>query len=193
MREDLLVYSFLWLLDLPSCFIPAWCFSICASDLALCLAERRYSGDLDFNRTWEEYKNGFGSLDAEFWLGNEALHQLTSKHKYELHFYVVGKGVYFFYCGGNITVGAESTGYRLQLENTPHSNALFSTFDRKNNETMTYSCSNGDPSDAQGWWYKPCAKYNLNGIWQANNASGLVFLFKRFKPYKTNVYIRRNG
>ena len=30
-----------------------------------------------FDRTWDEYKNGFGDNDNEFWLGNEHIHQLT--------------------------------------------------------------------------------------------------------------------
>ena len=31
----------------------------------------------NFTRTWDEYKNGFGDYDKEFWLGNELIHQLT--------------------------------------------------------------------------------------------------------------------
>uniref|UniRef100_A0A8R1DGF9 C-type lectin domain-containing protein n=1 Tax=Caenorhabditis japonica TaxID=281687 RepID=A0A8R1DGF9_CAEJA len=33
-----------------------------------------------WNRTWNEYKNGFGDTDetANFWLGNDAIHELTS-------------------------------------------------------------------------------------------------------------------
>ena len=30
-----------------------------------------------FYRRWEEYKNGFGDLRGEFWLGKEKTHQLT--------------------------------------------------------------------------------------------------------------------
>ena len=32
---------------------------------------------MDFYRTWDEYKIGFGDLKREFWLGNDNLHLLT--------------------------------------------------------------------------------------------------------------------
>ena len=31
----------------------------------------------NFERTWDEYKNGFGDREEEFWLGNDQIHQLT--------------------------------------------------------------------------------------------------------------------
>ncbi|VDI67885.1 Hypothetical predicted protein [Mytilus galloprovincialis] len=34
------------------------------------LFQKRINGTTDFFRGWEEYENGFGNLEAEFWLGN---------------------------------------------------------------------------------------------------------------------------
>ena len=34
----------------------------------------RHNGEVDFERNWQEYKEGFGSLGKEFWLGNDLLH-----------------------------------------------------------------------------------------------------------------------
>ncbi|KAK3709311.1 hypothetical protein RRG08_057677, partial [Elysia crispata] len=39
--------------------------------------QRRTKGDVFFNRDWASYREGFGKLDGDFWLGNEAIHILT--------------------------------------------------------------------------------------------------------------------
>ena len=45
---------------------------------------RRMDGSLHFDRYWADYQKGFGSPEGEFWLGLEALHQLTSTNDYNL-------------------------------------------------------------------------------------------------------------
>ena len=46
--------------------------------------QRRLGGSVPFNRTWEEYKLGFGNKDGEYWLGNENIHLLTNQKEYSL-------------------------------------------------------------------------------------------------------------
>lgn len=45
---------------------------------------RRLDGSLVFSRNWGEYKEGFGFLSNEFWIGNEKLAFLTNQERYEL-------------------------------------------------------------------------------------------------------------
>ena len=35
--------------------------------------QRRFSGGVNFKRNWAEYKQGFGDLSEEFWLGELSL------------------------------------------------------------------------------------------------------------------------
>jgi len=46
--------------------------------------QRRVNGSVDFYRDWNDYKNGFGSVNGEFWLGNDHIHSLTCNDSYIL-------------------------------------------------------------------------------------------------------------
>ena len=39
---------------------------------------------VNFHRNWEDYVNGFGDLDGEFWIGLENIHELTNQQDVEL-------------------------------------------------------------------------------------------------------------
>ena len=40
--------------------------------------QKRLDGSVDFYRGWVDYKNGFGNLNSEFWLGLDKINRLTS-------------------------------------------------------------------------------------------------------------------
>ena len=76
--------------------------------------QRRKNGSVNFFRGWKAYKNGFGNLTREFWLGNENIHQLLQKnHEYELRVDLGDRYDTAYAKYDNFWVGPESDGYRL--------------------------------------------------------------------------------
>ncbi|NXY90349.1 ANGP4 protein, partial [Alcedo cyanopectus] len=77
----------------------------------------RTNGSLSFQRSWREYKQGFGDAAGEYWLGNEAVHLLTSRVPYALRVELwdwEGNQVYAHY--RKFQLGSERQLYRLSLQ-----------------------------------------------------------------------------
>uniref|UniRef100_A0A3Q2TA04 Fibrinogen alpha chain n=1 Tax=Fundulus heteroclitus TaxID=8078 RepID=A0A3Q2TA04_FUNHE len=136
------------------------------------LVQQRESGSVSFNRTWGEYRDGFGSVDAqgrgEFWLGNQNLHLLTNQAetmlKVELEDWEGGIGTAEY----TVRVGTEEEGFPLHVSGytgdagdalESHNGMKFSTMD-KDNDGWGESCAEAYGS---GWWYNSCQSANLNG------------------------------
>ncbi|XP_064182867.1 fibrinogen-like protein 1-like protein [Anguilla rostrata] len=138
------------------------------------------NSSVDFDRTWTEYKLGFGALTGDHWLGNEYLHQITSRPgRFKLAVKLVDKdAVTKFGEYDPVLVENEEAQYRLRLglfqgtamdaltqdtENYLHDNQKFTTKDR-DNDNYFQNCAKlefqGVPGG--GWWYDACAGANLN-------------------------------
>lgn len=39
-----------------------------------------YDNSVNFNKTWEDYEEGFGNLEGNFWHGLKTIHCLTQNH-----------------------------------------------------------------------------------------------------------------
>ncbi|XP_071835788.1 uncharacterized protein [Apostichopus japonicus] len=46
--------------------------------------QRRRLDSVKFNRSWKDFRNGFGFLGSEFWIGNEKIAYLTNQKRYQL-------------------------------------------------------------------------------------------------------------
>ncbi|PIK48465.1 hypothetical protein BSL78_14659 [Apostichopus japonicus] len=147
--------------------------------------QRRVDGSVDFYRDWDSYKEGFGNLSSEFWLGNEQLHYLTKQNRYEIRIDVVNRdGAPYYAKFDNFRTNDETDNYRLSQLGTYsgtadersnpdgkflryHLNHQFSTYDRDND---AYS-SNCAVSYRGAWWYDNCYYSNFNGDYHAASGS----------------------
>ena len=80
------------------------------------VVQRRLDGTVDFHRNWSDYKNGFGNVGGEFWLGLEKIHRLTksqSKLRVDLEDFD-GNAAYADY--NMFSVANESKKYQLSVE-----------------------------------------------------------------------------
>nr|XP_034316288.1 ficolin-2 [Crassostrea gigas] len=170
--------------------------------------QRRQDGSEDFYRTWTDYKNGFGNLSSEFWLGNDKLHHLLSQGTYEMRMDMVdfdNQTRYVKYSSFN--VGDESTKYTVTLsgfsgdvddcfteELQPVNNMIFSTWNQDNDVTINH-CANQFKS---GWWHNSCHCANPNGLylWGENiqGARGITYKYWRSQSYSlkyVHLMVRR--
>ncbi|KAM5245919.1 angiopoietin-4-like [Ctenodactylus gundi] len=135
------------------------------------LIQRRGNGYENFQRDWKNYKLGFGTPAAEHWLGNEAVHQLTSRRAYSLRVHMQdweGHEVFSHY--EQFQLGSEEQFYRISLSG--HSGSAgqksslipgtkFSTFDL-DNDNCNCNCAQ---LQSGGWWFDACGPSNLNGAY----------------------------
>lgn len=139
--------------------------------------QRRQDGSVDFERTWADYKTGFGNLEGEFWIGKENLHALTSAGFNELRIDMEdfeGNRRYAKY--NNFNVKSESENYAIDVSGYSgdagdslayHNNMPFSTKDR-DNDMISDSCS---VTYKGAWWYNACHYSNLNGYYYRDSKS----------------------
>ncbi|KAH3779248.1 fibroleukin-like [Dreissena polymorpha] len=132
--------------------------------------QRRKYGTVDFYRSWEEYKTGFGNVSGDFWLGNEFLHHLTKYKSRQLLIDMEtfeGKKAYAMY--DEFGLSSEAGKYKLSIKGfngdvqdrlTMHTGKMFSTNDADNDDTSTRCCS---CIYRGGWWFTDCFDSHLNG------------------------------
>ncbi|XP_046878146.1 angiopoietin-related protein 7 [Hypomesus transpacificus] len=129
--------------------------------------QKRMDGTVSFDRSWRDYKEGFGDLLSEFWLGLEHIHHLTVQGEYSLRVDLedwTSKHKHALY--QSFSVDGEESQYRLHVSGYSgtaedsfswyHDKQGFSTPDTGN---ICAEISHG------GWWYNQCFYANLNGVY----------------------------
>ncbi|XP_064097576.1 fibrinogen-like protein 1 [Macrobrachium nipponense] len=146
-----------------------------------------HSDQEHFNRTWDEYKEGFGACDQEYWLGNEILYNLTNDKPHELR--IEGTdvgGVTKWAVYGNFKVDSEENNYQVTISGYDPSSTMgnlltptpalanlngmeFSTLDEDNDNFGGGSCAKFY-NNGGGFWYNACSF-----IGPTNNADVLCY------------------
>ncbi|GFS21324.1 tenascin-R [Elysia marginata] len=142
------------------------------------IIQRRVKGLTDFNRSWADYRRGFGSLDEDFWLGNDKIHAITSDGTYELRVDLQYKGRKAFAHYDRFSIGDESEKYKLNIGAYDgsagdslryHNQRKFTTID-EDNDSSSYNCAT---REGGGWWFGSCDHSNLNGNWAVKGELGM--------------------
>jgi hypothetical protein len=143
----------------------------------------RDSDHLSFNRTWAEYKKGFGSHDGNFFIGLDALHKLTKDGKYRVRYDIKTKvgGKWYYGEYKRLVIGSEEDQYTLNVENyegdagdMSYENGMaFTTYDRDNDKSTYSNCAK---IGLGGWWYNSCYQVNLHGAYNKH------FVIKALAP-----------
>ena len=154
---------------------------------------RRYDGSQDFYLYWNQYKEGFGNVTGEHWLGNDKLYYLTNQKQYRMRMdatiWSTGEKKYSVY--DKFRVDNEGNNYRIHVSgysgNTDwdhwayHNGREFSTRDR-DNDRWGGSCSQDRKG---GHWYNDCYHVNPTGLYK-NTGYDSMNLWKDGERYVTS-------
>ena len=136
--------------------------------------QRRINGSVDFhNKSWADYKTGFGNYLGEYWMGLEKLHEITTSGSYELHVGLETGGTFstnrYWAVYDSFSVSNEANKYKLTLsamdasrswtDNSDfdrlanHEGQPFTTRDRDNDGVSGVNCANHTNLAFGGWWF----------------------------------------
>ncbi|XP_071832365.1 fibrinogen-like protein A [Apostichopus japonicus] len=144
--------------------------------------QRRLDGTIDFYRSWNAYKVGFGNMNTEFWLGNDNIHFISTQGEYELSIDLTNSlGNKYYAKYQNFRVGDELANYILligQYSGTTGDSLTtchlkqFSTYDRDNDQ---YSSYNQASRYRGAWWLSSSIYTQLNGNYYGYTGASSIY------------------
>lgn len=153
---------------------------------------RRVNDATSFNRKWLPYRNGFGNLNKNFWLGLQKIKEITdySTSLFELYVGLENFGGQVRYARySSFSLSDENSKYELSLGAysagdagdalyADHHGMKFSTPDQDNDNSPGNHCAEDHTA---GWWYNNChethltGKYYNSGVFTTNDPDGIVW------------------
>lgn len=177
--------------------------------------QKRSGREVPFNKNWAAYKDGFGNLTQDHWLGLKKVFWLTKKKKWTMRVDLWDhEGGTAFAEYKNFKLGNKKSAFKLHVgkysgnagdairgtyPGVDQNKYGFSTSDRDNDGCNP--CIFGDIAESDcsfsegnaGWWFSRCGSANLNGDWHPAGehigwASGLHWLtWKGPAPYSAKA------
>ena len=163
--------------------------------------QQRFDGSVNFSRNWDDYREGFGTLNGEFWLGNKYLYELTANESHKWFFIATTfDGSNGTSCYEDFKVKSETQDFEMTASfkngNNSLQDSIFSTFDRQNLKNSNV-CTN--KHDGGGFWHNSCGNFHPNGEYkkQATVPSKTGIYWHKFKGdsismKKTLMLIKRH-
>ena len=142
-----------------------------------------------FEKSWDEYKNGFNNGKDNIWIGLDVAHLLTTYYDYTVLDITVNSERQETYQG--FTIGPEENGYEVPYIGTNGSSLRFSAGKVDNDNKVNEACVG---IHSGGWWYDQCGDWNLNGQMSPETQEGLNPKFAFFdgqQVYSSSMTISR--
>ncbi|KAK3092685.1 hypothetical protein FSP39_005872, partial [Pinctada imbricata] len=150
---------------------------LCNFDYSVTYIQYRKNGDVNFNRSWSEYENGFGDVNGDFWLGNKYIRALAQQKNYFLGLrqYTSSWSISSY---PSLAIDSATNFYALTYGSLISGTDGLSPADTsKEAYGQQFSTYDRDPTGCaklhgSGWWYNTgCSLSNLNGNFQVTFGS----------------------
>ncbi|KAM9847854.1 angiopoietin-2a [Aulostomus maculatus] len=159
------------------------------------ILQKRFDGHVDFHRTWQEYKKGFGDASGEFWLGNEFVSRLTNHQSYKLRIHLSDwEGNSGFSQYDQFSLDSEAHNYRIHLKDYSGTAGKVSSIGQPGSEFSTKDADNDkcvckcSQLTTGGWWFDACGPSNLNGMYYQEGQNANRFNGIKWYYWKGSVY-----
>ena len=133
------------------------------------MVQLRLDGSESFYRDWATYKNGFGNLTRNFWLGNDNIHLLTKHHDQKLKIELTHNDEVKYVDYSTFWIENEAQKYKLTVSgfsgSSPPGQAVLFVMERN---LIKYTCIR---TDDHSFKVKPIFPQNLliSTLWYPNS------------------------
>ena len=166
--------------------------------------QRRFDGSVSFYHNWNTYRDGFGDVNGEHWLGNEFVHQYINAYPTELIVEATAfDGEQIAVKMQNFEISDEASKYAMDYSTCEvvkgnknycwdwiHTKGYkFSTIDQNNNKITLRPELDCAIKFSGAWWHNDCFNVCLNGNYSVIEPTtfGESILWKSFRGYERSL------